>query len=124
MATLLLLTNDMRRPAEILPALELLPHQVKGRPGRSYGAAGCACRGCDLARCPAGPGRRTLAVPAHRNNRQGGPAARHRPRGRACRRCPPTGASTTGARDCRTCRGRRTAPTRHDADGRQPMPTR
>ena len=29
MATLLLLTNDMRSSAEILPALELLPHQVK-----------------------------------------------------------------------------------------------
>ena len=29
MATLLLLTNDMHASAEILPALELLPHQVK-----------------------------------------------------------------------------------------------
>jgi DNA-binding response OmpR family regulator len=29
MATLLLLTNDMRASGEILPALELLPHQVK-----------------------------------------------------------------------------------------------
>src|SRR3954471_13840506 len=29
MATLLLLTNDMHTSAEILPALELLPHQVK-----------------------------------------------------------------------------------------------
>src|SRR4029453_3631367 len=29
MATLLLLTNDMQASAEILPALELLPHQVK-----------------------------------------------------------------------------------------------
>ena len=29
MATLLLLTNDMRSSAEILPALELLPHHVK-----------------------------------------------------------------------------------------------
>ena len=29
MATLLLLTNDMHSSAEILPALELLPHQVK-----------------------------------------------------------------------------------------------
>ena len=29
MATLLLLTNDMRSSTEILPALELLPHQVK-----------------------------------------------------------------------------------------------
>jgi DNA-binding response OmpR family regulator len=29
MATLLLLTNDMHAAAEILPALELLPHQVK-----------------------------------------------------------------------------------------------
>ena len=28
MATLLLLTNDMHAAAEILPALELLPHQV------------------------------------------------------------------------------------------------
>src|SRR3712207_5433224 len=29
MATLLLLTNDMHNSSEILPALELLPHQVK-----------------------------------------------------------------------------------------------
>ena len=29
MATLLLLTNDMHSSAEILPALELLPHSVK-----------------------------------------------------------------------------------------------
>ena len=29
MATLLLLTNDMHAAAEILPALELLPHSVK-----------------------------------------------------------------------------------------------
>ena len=29
MATLLLLTNDMHASTEILPALELLPHQVK-----------------------------------------------------------------------------------------------
>jgi hypothetical protein len=30
MATLLLLTNDMHASAEILSALELLPHQVNG----------------------------------------------------------------------------------------------
>lgn len=35
MATLLLLTNDMSASAEILPALELLPHQVKVAPAEA-----------------------------------------------------------------------------------------
>jgi DNA-binding response OmpR family regulator len=35
MATLLLLTNDMHASSEILPALELLPHQVKVAPAEA-----------------------------------------------------------------------------------------
>src|SRR4051794_8300483 len=35
MATLLLLTNDMHTSSEILPALELLPHQVKVAPAEA-----------------------------------------------------------------------------------------
>ena len=117
MATLLLLTNDMRSSAEILPALELLPPR-QSRPSRSHRAAGCTGRGCDLARCPTGPGRRPVPVPAHRDHRQRGAAARHRSRRRAGRTVGRLGLRRPAARDRRAGRGGRTAPAGHDAVGR------
>ena len=61
MATLLLLTNDMHASAEILPALELLPHQVKVAQAEATALLDAPSRGRDLARCSPRPGRRTLA---------------------------------------------------------------
>ena len=114
MATLLLLTNDMRSSAEI-PLLQQPSPPRQSRPGRSHRAAGCTGRGCDLARCPTGSGSPVLcgsSRPRKRRRCSSSPAKAGWPH------CRPTGASTTCCSRPRACRGGRTGSGWHDAVGR------
>ena len=94
MATLLLLTNDMRSSAEILPALELLPHQVKV--AQAEATALLDAPPADVILLDAGG---TWSVPARCAGSSKRPAKRHlsssSPTRAGCQPCPPTGGSTT-----------------------------
>ena len=115
MATLLLLTNDMHASSEILPALELLPHQVKVAQAEATALLDAPVRRRHPARRPPRPGRRPLALPADRDDRQGVAAARHRQRGWARRAVVGLGLRRPAADVCRPGRGRRPHPARHVA---------